>query len=441
MFGTPSHERAPLGLLQTYARARSSSFRASTRLIASLVLVAACGDADDGVDGGMHRMDGAVVTADGSVVHPFPDGGLTVPADASSEPGMLECGTTNDIADMPARTWCRVANSKMRSVAPTGDLLEAVRANSGPAAIMEAWGSGALDTTRNRLVVWGGGHGDYAGNEVYVFDLDTLRWSRLNDPSTDIGGVEASGYYPDGLPRARHTYNSLGYLPPPVDLFCSFGGAAHYPSGQTGTFHTDCFDFEHLSWSRRADATYGGNTIGAMSAFDPVTGHYFAHGGAMSANLAEYDPVADEWTEHVEDQSGWTPYYYTAAIDPVARRFVAIGGGNARSWDLDHPNLESVAVPRTGDGVAATAPGCPGFEYDSQAHKLVSWVGGGDVYTLDVAAGTWARVTPASGNQVVPGDATVNGTRGRFRYVASLNVYVLVSTVDSDVFLYRLVRP
>jgi hypothetical protein len=437
MSGIRSHLRAALGSSRSYALCRSASLPHATQFLFLFSLIGGCASVTpSGPDGAM--IGDAAAQSDGAMMPS--DGGNTVGADAMTVPGMLECGSTNDIEAMPARTWCRVAGSKMRDVVPTGELLESVRANSGPFAIMAAWGSAAFDTTRNRLIVWGGGHMDYAGNEVYVFDVASLAWSRLNDPSTDVGGVEASGYYPDGLPRARHTYNTLAYLPPPVDRFCSFGGAAFFPSGQTGNHHTVCFDFETLSWSRRADTDYGGNTIGAFAAFDETTGHYFAHGGGTPSYLAEYAPGADEWTRHVEDPSGWTSYHYTAAIDPAARRLVAIGGGAALSWDLDHPELAPVSVTRSGEGATPTAITCPGFQYDPVAERLVAWASGGDVYTLDVAAGTWARVTPAAGNVVVPDDPTENGTRGRFRYVPSLNVYVLVNSIDSDVYFYRLVK-
>ena len=43
-----------------------------------------------------------------------------------------------------------------------------------------AWSSAALDPDSSRLLVWGGGHADYAGNEVYAFDLRSLQWTRLS---------------------------------------------------------------------------------------------------------------------------------------------------------------------------------------------------------------------------------------------------------------------
>src|SRR3954449_5127276 len=54
--------------------------------------------------------------------------------------------------------------------------------NTGPSAVIEAWSGGTYDSVRGPLVLWGGGHSDYAGNELYAFDIATLKWSRLWGP-------------------------------------------------------------------------------------------------------------------------------------------------------------------------------------------------------------------------------------------------------------------
>ena len=45
-----------------------------------------------------------------------------------------------------------------------------------------AWTGAAFDKRRQRLLVSGGGHNDYGGNEVYAFSLMDLKWLRLTDP-------------------------------------------------------------------------------------------------------------------------------------------------------------------------------------------------------------------------------------------------------------------
>ena len=93
---------------------------------------------------------------------------------------------------------------------------------------------------RNRMVVFGGGHGDYAGNEIMVFDIETLRWIRINDPSPRFdseGVIERSGYYPDAngypdlqQPRSRHSYWSQIYVPT-IDRYCAIGSSYTFPRG------------------------------------------------------------------------------------------------------------------------------------------------------------------------------------------------------------------
>ena len=43
--------------------------------------------------------------------------------------------------------------------------------------VTAAWNSAVMDTRRNRLVVWGGGHADYLGNELYALDVASQKIS------------------------------------------------------------------------------------------------------------------------------------------------------------------------------------------------------------------------------------------------------------------------
>jgi hypothetical protein len=91
---------------------------------------------------------------------------------------------------------------------------------SGQPAVLQAWCGGAFANQYGRLGAWittGGGHGDYLGNEAYAFELDTLRWIRLNDPYP--GGRDSvvdydEGEYATGIPLSSHTYQHVQYLPP-----------------------------------------------------------------------------------------------------------------------------------------------------------------------------------------------------------------------------------
>src|SRR5262249_18906655 len=134
--------------------------------------------------------------------------GSNAKEDASNGPGAL--GAL--LATMSPGTWAAAkatggdaTKATLSSVVYNGPLASAIFANTGPNAIMAAWSGAALDTVSESLLVWGGGHGDYGGNEVYAFSFDTLTWSRKSDPSS-VAGYAGEGIYADGAPASRHTY-------------------------------------------------------------------------------------------------------------------------------------------------------------------------------------------------------------------------------------------
>ena len=104
------------------------------------------------------------------------------------------------------------------------------------------WSGGAADDAHQRLIVWGGGHSDYAGNEVSVLNLKgTPSWERFTSPTMPVPFVwdgkhweglkpyfirlhDGGKYQPGASPSSRHTYNSLQYVPYQNKLY-SFGGS------------------------------------------------------------------------------------------------------------------------------------------------------------------------------------------------------------------------
>jgi hypothetical protein len=355
------------------------------------------------------------------------------------------CDSPADVDALGAGQWCTVTGSHLNA---PGVRPDPSPPGSQAVGVIAPWSGGAYDRKRDRLIVWGGGHGDYAGNEVYVFDLVTLRWSRVSDPARNVGGDERSGYYPSndgslpvdpGQPRARHTYNYVQYLDS-LDRFCSLGGAAFYPSGQTGSAHVDCFDFDAHRWQPLADATSYG--IGAKSAYDCRTGHVWIQGTVSSYGLSELDPAAGKWTERLpNDEDFRYAYGQTADIDPAGRRMVALGGGKLVVWNLSDPAKVTRHYPQVRGDTEILARSAPGLAYDFHARTLVAWGGGTDVYTVeaDDANAVITRRAASAANLVAATalQPAENGTFGRFRHAPSRNVFVVVNAIDADVRLYR----
>lgn len=340
---------------------------------------------------------------------------------------LLSTSAFGDVfTDLKPGEWYEVPNSKMVSVAPNPTPEGSV------VAVMEAWSGGAYDNKRDQLLIWGGGHSDYAGNEVYAFNVGSLKWNRITDPSTNIGGDEASGVYPDGAPRARHTYNYIQYVPS-IDRFCTLGGAGLFPSGQIGTNKTFCLDLDAKKWEQKANAV--SPNIGAISGYDPASGKVWLQGTADSPDFSEWDPVGNKWTKHLRLDMGWFDYSFTAAVGQG--KMVAVGEGKVYQWDLSKPDAQPVEVATTG-ATDIVAGNNPGFVYDPVSKLFVAWAGGPTVYTLDLAKKIWNKVAIASTNKVTPSEADPRGTYGRFQYIPSKNAFIGVNRADGSVYLFKM---
>jgi hypothetical protein len=298
-----------------------------------------------------------------------------------------------------------------------------------PQYLIGAWSGGAYDSKRDRLIIWGGGHGDYGGNELYGFDVNTLSWSRLWGPSSEIPpvGRPCTETFSDGSPASRHTYGGLQYLPN-VDRFWNSGGSLWCGSGGAsgGTW---TFDFTALRWERKAQFS-GMVELEHVSAYDPTTGQvFFAN---VTAPLFAYDPRRDSWKRLGDMGIG---HDKTAAIDPKRRKFVTVGGGEVFVHELRFFGYARKPVTTTGDSAIVNAR-YPGLVYDPVSDRLVAWGGGPDVYLLDTDTLVWTKRV-ATGS-VVPTAATPTGTHGRWQYIPSKNAFIGLNGVDENVYLYKL---
>jgi hypothetical protein len=117
---------------------------------------------------------------------------------------------------------------------------------------------------------------------------------------------------------------------------------------------------------------------------------------------------------------------------------VRIGDGEVDVYDLKQSGLvRPTRVSTTGD-TAMVNVAYPGFAYDPVSDRFVAWHGGASVFTLDPETWNWRRVSPAATNSVIPTQAPPQGTFKRWRYVPSKNVFIVVNSIDENVYIYRL---
>lgn len=339
------------------------------------------------------------------------------------------------VAKLLPGQWYEVPNSRLDALDPCPSRNCVYSAVSGLQASMASWSGAAYDAVNGKFLVHGGGHNDYAGNEVYAFDTALMRWERLRNPSTNL--VANVPWWPDGTPNSSHTYDLMEYVPS-INALCVFGNGSMWSIGY-GALSTACLDMGNYAWLQKTPPLQG--SIGGKTAYDPVTQSVWRQGAGGDSFLHRYNAGQDSWQAYGNQfTDGWIAYYSTATIDPGRRLFITVGGGEVRAWDMTLNPSTSVLKPTTGD-TQIVAVSNPGLEYDPVVDRVVAWHGGADVHVLNTATWTWTRVLPAAGNSVIPTAGQLYGTYGRFRYIPSMNAYIAVNAVTQNVYFYRLALP
>ncbi len=329
--------------------------------------------------------------------------------------------------------WHELADTNLRSICPADNFGGEMYAFSYYCqAVTEAWSSAVFDASRNRLVVWGGGHNDYAGNEVYTINLDDQTISRLNDPGipTNFGGSCLVVTLMDGSANSRHTYDGIAYMDN-EDRMYVFGGAVTCLAGGTNA-DTHTLDFSDLSWHDQDPHTgpTPNGDVGIVSAYDPNTGKVFVHD---NYNLYSYTYSTNTYVKLTSVDSP-IDIHMVAVIDSTLKRFYIMGSGNVYWYDIDTGSSYVQQHPTTTGGDDLVNAIYPGIAFDPNNGYIVGWNGGGFVYKLNTTTHVWTKEI-FTGD---PGRATSVGTFNRWSYSPDYNGFVVVNSMNRNAFVYKL---
>ena len=287
--------------------------------------------------------------------------------------------------DVPAILgWHAVPNTALKNACPPNT--STYDFSSFCDTVVRAWSGAIADTKRNRLTIWGGGHADYYGNEVYAFDLMALQMIRLNNPSpinTQAACVETLS---DGTPNSRHTYDGLAYIAS-EDVMFSFGGSLN----SCGFFSraTWTFNLSTLRWTSQ-DPHKGptpNGLPGVVAEYDPNTQLVFL---ADTNSLFAYNYATNTYTV-LNSNNATLDYRMTGVIDPSRKLFILFGGGSSKVGGLKIFNIaqgsryaeQDLTSQTTGCNALLNA-GYPGLAYDSAQHLIVGWPNfGNTVYAFN----------------------------------------------------------
>ncbi len=362
-----------------------------------------------------------------------------------------------------------------------------------PHSIIGAWSSMAWDSNRGNIIIYGGGHANYPGNEVYFWESSTLNWVRASLPS-EVKHI-AGGQYEsiDGVfnaPVAAHTYDNSEFFPI-LDKFITFGGASfntgsryiHTDGSLTGPYFFDpaLADGNAVGgttgsqvnpqlfpdvigknmWSNRNNLipsrpdvilpTEFINTVTAYAEENNVDVLYLQANGRLFRYSAYSSSDSSQDTYEVVGKvaSGSTFSFQGAgAYDPQRKIFVRTAGSIFTFWNLDQPQgvmpQNVIFSPQVSGGIFDFSKLINyGLDYDHLRRVFLLWDGNEDIWQLtppaDLSSGHWVlnRVTP-EGLSVPRQSSVVNPILGKWKYVRSLDAYIgLFDSWSGDIWVYK----
>jgi hypothetical protein len=312
--------------------------------------------------------------------------------------------------------------------------------------VLSAWNGGAFDDRRGEFRVHGGGHADYGGNEIYVFDFSTLRWTRETNPQPltgsfmrDTNGDETADACPAPAagPPATHTYQGFLYLPK-IDRYWLFGTVG-YCSGAMGGSSTWEYDAGSKTWTALPELDRFASYARAM--VDPESGNVIVRGGRRKT-WVEIDPVTRRIVQSfAKDPFG--SYIDGPAVFDSRRRVVyaLVGGRNKdRLVAYDWPSTEKPAGLR--GRLIVEWPKDAKKAWGMAQHAsglLVLWNGSTRIVVVNPDTGSsWEEETAGDRYVSMAGADRGGKVYSKWVYISELDAFFGITNPDLGVVLYRL---
>jgi hypothetical protein len=353
--------------------------------------------------------------------------------------------------------------------------------------VIRAWSGAIADTNSNRMLIWGGGHLNYYGNEIYSLNLsqNPVTLTRIKDPTVPtnysnqancVEGIPASD--PTLAPNSRESYGGLAFIAN-ADAMFTFGGSLACANGW-GSYDTWTIPIGSLSnstlWAFEQLTIQGtppsmsdpdASPYGPIASYDPNSGLVFVSDGGA---LFTYDYSTNTYNQITPTGGFSHSIYLMGAVDPVRKLFIALGncpggacalGDGVFVADISNPastTLQDWTAATMADSNCAEFLGggtsnidsdaaYPGFVFDPVAEDFVGWPSGGNsiyILTPDTVNQqfTCQKMTfpggPPNSAHDTNSPNTTHGTYGRFNYFPASDAFVLVNDWNIPAYILRL---
>jgi len=333
--------------------------------------------------------------------------------------------------------WFQIPNTAISNADPS----PVPAGNTGPESKVVAWTSFVVDTRTSKVYsVAGGGHNDYAGNEVdeLTLEVDTPGpWAQRLAPTPAGQLTNCQSYYGDGRPAARHSYYGVT-LDTANDRIMLFGGAEWCVNGG---FHSAISSYNiganqyNPSSTHTSVGSFGGGV--AAYAVNPLTGDVYV---AKDFALGRWSRGTNTFSTLSPSGNPAAGNETMSAMDTTRGRILFMGGqtpgGDHHIYTISTNSFTAVTLGGANAANVATAGGAAMVYVDVLDRFLVRLGGvGGAVYQINPST---FEVTayPTTGGSSVPG--TQNGPYNKFLYVPRLGGVIYVPTYSGNVWFMKI---
>lgn len=345
------------------------------------------------------------------------------------------------MASLANNHWTQVTASPLSNTAMLPS--PAVAGGFGPGAVTD-YSGGTLRTKGSIFFIHGGGHVNYAGNEIYglKLEVDTPAWTRMWGPTPNAQITTGTILYNDGNPSAGHTYGFLEY-DDFRDIFMRFEGGYWSDDGLAPSALGVQFNEATLTFATNWITTWNPQPVASIIAFYPQS----CYARDKQGNV--YGPDAQDrltWNQALQNWDSNNPI--SRSIDSGSNAYVydvhrnCIWGllptqsGMLFKWDLQ-TGTETVTALTGSATTALTTDDTPGFAYDPYNDTLFVYLQEGGLYSINP---TTAVVSTLSPGGTAPAALSTDGQfaiNKKFHYVPGLGGCVLLPQFSAPCYFIR----
>lgn len=336
---------------------------------------------------------------------------------------------------MAVGEWRQIPGSALSS-APISVKTYPSLGATGPQSKVVAWCGLAIDTRDSSIYsAAGGGHGDYAGNEVNRIRLADASptWSERRAATAASQVIASASHYADGRPTSRHSYYGvvMNQMRGRVMLMAGSRWGDGYQINSMDGFNISSNDWDSAgTWPNVPSAVpmYYAATIVENKA----TGDIYAF---ANYRVFKWDNNSNTWITLVNSGSIYG-YEAASALDTKRGRVLILGGlgGDRGLYTLGSSSTQAVTLSGSGAGAFGGTGNGMVYEPTLDAYLVRTPGAGGNVYRIDANTFAVSALTTSGGGSV---PSSQNGVYRRFLYAPGLGGVVYCPTFDSNMWFLR----